>query len=505
MDFFSGLVHPAASPSNRSLAVPAGLDRLLHHLAPWDDWPPDNCGLGGGNCQADLERIDGRTFRCLGGCRDTTLGNKRWVGYEKVDGQALIIGGGDENGTYRADSWLCASAIHSNLISSTLGGCVNFHSLPYPDGASNFMSSFSAGLNSTGFAPNFPGAFRLTSHSITGCLDLHFIVTGFNAFCLLMTTLFLRPPSSLLFIILLVGGYFHLILFADPPDIPPDWENIIAGLPAVLLAGYWMWKLAFKRTLEGFMTSDLPFEVALWQGLGFWLGVESRTVFARLPISRLGYDALDPAGVITLVIIIMIVVIVVLVQAWSMRKYGLLRYYIIRYIGLIPLIIVLAVIPGFTLRPHHYLLALIAIPVLSLPNRISLFGQAFALGLFLDGVGRWGWDGLIQVTSSLLGDADAGTLVPEFWKNATTSSKLWWDPINSVDGVFNVTGFSVLVDDMQRFSNFTNSTLDMATLNLTQGIDHYIRLAFVANGTSLDFTDPLTCFSNGSFSFPKTG
>ncbi|OCF45580.1 hypothetical protein I317_00482 [Kwoniella heveanensis CBS 569] len=505
MDFFSGLVHPAASPSNRSLAVPAGLDRLLHHLAPWDDWPPDNCGLGGGNCQADLERIDGRTFRCLGGCKDTTLGNKRWVGYEKVDGQALIIGGGDENGTYRADSWLCASAIHSNLISSTLGGCVNFHSLPYPDGASNFMSSFSAGLNSTGFAPNFPGAFRLTSHSITGCLDLHFIVTGFNAFCLLMTTLFLRPPSSLLFIILLVGGYFHLILFADPPDIPPDWENIIAGLPAVLLAGYWMWKLAFKRTLEGFMTSDLPFEVALWQGLGFWLGVESRTVFARLPISRLGYDALDPAGVITLVIIIMIVVTVVLVQAWSMRKYGLLRYYIIRYIGLIPLIIVLAVIPGFTLRPHHYLLALIAIPVLSLPNRISLFGQAFALGLFLDGVGRWGWDGLIQVTSSLLGDADAGTLVPEFWKNATTSSKLWWDPINSVDGVFNVTGFSVLVDDMQRFSNFTNSTLDMATLNLTQGIDHYIRLAFVANGTSLDFTDPLTCFSNGSFSFPKAG
>lgn len=45
--------------------------------------------------------------------------------------------------------------------------------------------------------------------------------------------------------------------------------------------------------------------------------------------------------------------------------------------------------------------ALIAFPVLSLPNRISLALQAFMLGLFLDGVGRWGWAGLIEQTSSV--------------------------------------------------------------------------------------------------------
>lgn len=45
--------------------------------------------------------------------------------------------------------------------------------------------------------------------------------------------------------------------------------------------------------------------------------------------------------------------------------------------------------------------ALLAIPVLSLPNRVSLFFQAFMLGLFLDGVGRWGWASIVETTDSV--------------------------------------------------------------------------------------------------------
>lgn len=71
------------------------------------------------------------------------------------------------------------------------------------------------------------------------------------------------------------------------------------------------------------------------------------------------------------------------------------------YLPLVPLLIVLACIPNYTLRIHHYLYALAAIPVLSLPNRVSLFGQAFMLGLFLDGVGRWGWASIIEQTTSV--------------------------------------------------------------------------------------------------------
>jgi hypothetical protein len=72
-----------------------------------------------------------------------------------------------------------------------------------------------------------------------------------------------------------------------------------------------------------------------------------------------------------------------------------------RYLIAVPILLVLAFIPGYTLRFHHYMYSLIAFPVLSLPNRVSLALQAFMLGLFLDGVGRWGWAGLIEQTSSV--------------------------------------------------------------------------------------------------------
>ena len=73
----------------------------------------------------------------------------------------------------------------------------------------------------------------------------------------------------------------------------------------------------------------------------------------------------------------------------------------LRYLPLVPILVILAVIPDYTLRLHHYLLALALFPVMSLSNRVSLFGQAFALGLLLDGVGRWGWDSILQYTASV--------------------------------------------------------------------------------------------------------
>lgn len=73
----------------------------------------------------------------------------------------------------------------------------------------------------------------------------------------------------------------------------------------------------------------------------------------------------------------------------------------VRYIWLVPVLVVLSQIPGYTLRIHHWFYPMLAIPVLSLPNRVSIFGQAIMLGLFLDGIGRWGWAGIIQQTASV--------------------------------------------------------------------------------------------------------
>jgi hypothetical protein len=254
-------------------------------------------------------------------------------------------------------------------------------------------------------------------------MDLHPIITGVNAFYLLFVILLLRPSPAVLYSILVILGYAQVALISDPPYSPPYWETFFGRLIPVLFASYFFWKVAFRRTLTAFR--DLPVETAIWQGFGYWIGIESSTIFAKLPIQRLGYGQLGATGVITLIVSIVIVAVVVLVQAWQMRKYGLLQYYLVRcvlrpplrpfwrpwsctgqraddrYLPLVPILIVLAFIPDYTLRLHHYLLATAALPVLSLPNRVSLFGQAFALGLFLDGASRWGMASIVEYTASV--------------------------------------------------------------------------------------------------------
>ena len=136
----------------------------------------------------------------------------------------------------------------------------------------------------------------------------------------------------------------------------------------------------------------------------------------------------------------------------------------------------MAFIPDYTLRLHHYLLAIAAIPVLSLPNRVSLAGQAFALGLFLDGVGRWGWDSILEYTASvsytffllsrgcladnkLLGDAAAGTGVPVFVANMSSSENISWFPITPALFEETYNGVAVIVDDILRAGNITGSSM----------------------------------------------
>lgn len=57
----------------------------------WDDWPPDNCGLNGTDCQGNV--LGGPAdFRCLGGCDLVRLGNPRWVGGMEIDNVPVVIG-----------------------------------------------------------------------------------------------------------------------------------------------------------------------------------------------------------------------------------------------------------------------------------------------------------------------------------------------------------------------------------------------------------------------------
>lgn len=71
----------------------------------------DGCGLNGADCQPFTDA--GFEFRCPAGCMETTLQNIRTVGNLEVIYEPLVVGGGDNNRTYRGDSFLCAAAIHA--------------------------------------------------------------------------------------------------------------------------------------------------------------------------------------------------------------------------------------------------------------------------------------------------------------------------------------------------------------------------------------------------------
>lgn len=230
---------------------------------------------------------------------------------------------------YSADSWICASAIHAGQINPTLGGCVSLNYNPFPATTSNLQGSIANGIRSVSFLPTFPGSYTLSPSSGGGCLDIHPFVSTFNAIMLFLITAFLLPSPPVLMSILIILGWGQIQFVSDPRYIAPFWEYILAGLPPVLLGSYWIYHVSLKRTLTGFR--ELPVEMALWQGIGYWIGIESSTIFARLPLtSRIGYDGIPPGGIGVLVVLVLVILALALIQAWDMRKYGLVQYYLVR-------------------------------------------------------------------------------------------------------------------------------------------------------------------------------
>jgi len=71
----------------------------------------DGCGLDGVNCQPFSDFTF--QFRCPAQCRSVTLANVRTVGVEEPVYVPLVVGGGDQNKTYRSDSFICAAAVHA--------------------------------------------------------------------------------------------------------------------------------------------------------------------------------------------------------------------------------------------------------------------------------------------------------------------------------------------------------------------------------------------------------
>lgn len=319
-------------------------------------------------------------------------------------------------------------------------------------------------------------------------------------------------------------------LVSEPRKYPPPVGDAVGDFLPHLFVSYAIWRVALRFLFPAFRHIPIEFGIGM-QGL-WWIGDLLGVVFANVPLQRLvAHDlAQQPGSLTALIIIIIIAVLVGLNQVRVIRSVGCLPKYLTLYVIGGVLIALCTAVPGEGLRIHHYIVGLAFLPACGFPTRISLLLGAFLFGMYTNGVARWGFDGLLQDTRVIQGDAVGDSLLPAFamnnesWSN-TASRIITWQPIPAI-ARDSWDSFMLLVDDVLRYegpstqydlaqlpaffaANSTSKALGLispAALNAT--IDagmHYIRIAYAKAGSPGDFTKPALAALNGTWIDPAPG
>ena len=164
-----------------------------------------------------------------------------------------------------------------------------------------------------------------------------------------------------------------------------------------------------------------------------------------------------------------------------MWKSGRFRRYFKLYMCIIAGCTFGALIPGLTLRLHHYILGIMLIPGCATRGASAYLFQGILLGLVLSGVAKWDFASILETNVSLLrGGAGAALKPPEFTFNESTPHVIsWYLPENVTDVETDLTGkidgYSLLLNDFEVYVG-KNESVDLDLLygeneQLSQMID----------------------------------
>lgn len=518
---------------NSILAIPTVDNEPVNILTcgvTLDIWLGKNekCGINGTNCRAMDPDLKEFKFKCPAGCKED---GKTWsytpVGDYEAIYEPYIIGG--ENNTYRADSYICASAIHHGYLSSQSGRCGRiFFNGP--------QTSFKGGkgkggLSSISFDSWFPESFSFddgfygTFKNISGCHDLRMTVIWINIILSIIFSYFVCD-GLVFYWVMMILGFWTVALGSNPPwpeDINMGPEDHIAELISAcmrrflpfMLCSYAIWRFSGQGALQG-LKENLS-KTVFWVG-GFWVAVMENYTFSKLPINRLVISDIkkQPGGFLALIIIVGIILAAAIGQAYIIWRMGKFKKYITIYILMILGLVFLASIPGQTLRIHHYILGLLLLPGVGFKTTPGLFYQGLLAGFFVSGVARWDFDSIIQTAFQLnRGDALNYGGLPEFFGpqllnqdgqivNGTVAEGakikdivLSWNDLfstSSVQGEYikNLwNGFSLIINDIEQYRG--NATSYSLQNWMTKGVEKlYIRLAFANTSPSIQTTGDYT-------------
>lgn len=408
------------------------------------NWKGKNnaCGLNAMDC-SPFENKD-YYIRCPALCdRGGWTYSAIEVGDTKVKYRGYEIGGGHKisdseelSYPYRADSFICGSAVHADVVSPVFGGCAKVSmqgsqtNFPSQEGKHN--THYSVAFNSF-----FPSSFVFKSYLdgiATGCTDPRAIVVTMNV--LFGLPIFYLYESIIGYWIITIVGYWTLLLALDPPLLVDPhnpasaYELLSLGFQRLLplcFVLYVEWKSSIKRTLEDTNASPL-LKIIIWYPM-FWLGVMNNITFDRLPVDRLTpTDLREQKGAATAVgCIILTILVCAIIQAYALWRSGRFRKFFKIYISFILGLVLLSQLPGLNLRIHHYILGAILVPGCATRNLSAYLFQGILIGLILSGVSRWDFASIVETDFALLrGEAGSSLPPPHFEIDHKNPHKLNW-------------------------------------------------------------------------------
>ncbi|KAJ4145522.1 hypothetical protein LMH87_004370 [Akanthomyces muscarius] len=458
------------------------------------------CGLDGNDCRP----FNGSAlpFRCPGNCASYRVLNPRAVGDQEVIYRPLIVGGpttdlDPESATYRGDSYICGAAVHAGIISNTDGGC---GVVKLVGRQQDFVSTDRNGITSVSFDSYFPQAFQFVKVDCHAT-DARFSILALSVVFTAVLGLFTASPAAFFFPTF-VGAFWTVGMATDMPSyttVAALFSNILGKFVPAMFTGWVIYdKMGVRRTLKG-LTAQVE-KIVLWLG-ACWVGALDNYTLDFIPIQRLnGHDlAQQPGARAALAIIVIALFFIIVFQAWCFRQEARFNKYIKVYAIFVAGIILSLILPGLNLRIHHYVLALLLLPGTSMQTRPSLLYQGLLVGLFINGIARWGFGSFLETDGALQGDAQLGTVLPSIrapaidWSNGTAGAQstitFKWDlpPLDEYDGI------SILVNDVERYRSYFDDTHTPAqeytwTRNSSLGLPEYFRFGFMVGSNAGDYT-----------------
>ncbi|SMR59942.1 unnamed protein product [Zymoseptoria tritici ST99CH_1A5] len=502
----------------------------------WEDG--NACGVDGNLCRPFSNTS--LAFRCPADCHKVQVSNPHAVGDQEIVYKPVVVGGPADqqtgfdlvdNAVYRGDSWICASAVHSGFISDFEGGC---GVLQMTGEQPSFTGGTRSNIPSTPFSSYFPQSFGFLSGTKTQCKDLRWPALAPTLVFTILISLFTTNPAVHFWSIFVVL-FFHVALVSDPPSNTTYYGLVSVAFGRFLPAAFCAWvvyRYAIKRSLTH-LTAQVE-KTILWVGAA-WVGALNNYTFDRIPIQRLTPHDIkaQPGALPALIIIILAIICIALGQAWAFRVEGRMPKYLGIYGLFVLTLLIFMAIPGLNLRIHHYILGLIFLPGTSFQNRPSLVYQGLLLGLFVNGIARWGFAPILETPASLLKGAQLESLLPAVTILAISAKNITFGlgslPVydSKLDNTYD--GISILVNDVERFRGFSDDAYhwdDSTVLGknytwtwnrhgiedgkgeedvLSEGFPEYFRFGYMAGSDSADYTKAGVWASDGSWMEMKPG